>query len=282
MNFALGPRAAEAGFRLAAFDAIGSTNAEALARARSGDPGRLWVAARLQTAGRGRRGRPWQTPKGNLAASVLQVLELPPAKAATLGFVAGLALDYALRALAPRAPVRLAMDGATGAAAGAGRQFALKWPNDLVAGEAKLAGILLEAERLDESRLAVVAGMGVNVAVAPQVPGSATVSLADLGVAVSPEEVFAALSDAWVGVEALWAEGRGLPAIRERWLARAVGVGQPVAVKGDRGVVRGTFETIDDDGRLIVRRADGGAERIAAGEVHFGAAATMPLERQAP
>src|ERR1700724_4826647 len=97
MVFSLGPRAVSAGYRLAAFDSIGSTNAEALSRARDGERGPIWFVTSQQTAGRGRRHRPWIAPRGNLASSVLEVIEVSPAVAATLGFAAGLALEATLR-----------------------------------------------------------------------------------------------------------------------------------------------------------------------------------------
>src|ERR1700730_11536638 len=97
MSFPPGPRAISAGYRLAAFDSIGSTNAEALARAREGERGPLWFVTSEQIAGRGRRNRPWIAPRGNLAASILETIEAAPSVAATLGFAAGLALWAALR-----------------------------------------------------------------------------------------------------------------------------------------------------------------------------------------
>src|SRR5215467_6510278 len=99
MPFTLGPRAASAGYRLEAFDQIGSTNAEALARARAGERGPLWFVTTEQTAGRGRRQRAWIAPRGNLASSVLEVMDVTPAVAATLGFAAGLSLEAAVRAV---------------------------------------------------------------------------------------------------------------------------------------------------------------------------------------
>src|SRR5689334_6014952 len=107
MAFALGARAREAGYKLAAHESVDSTNAAALATARSGETGPLWVVTRRQTAGRGRRGRAWSTGEGNLAASLLLTTNIAPAAAATLGFVAGLALDDALRSCAPGAPIAL-------------------------------------------------------------------------------------------------------------------------------------------------------------------------------
>src|SRR6202041_3848340 len=97
MAFSLGPRAASAGYRLAAFESIGSTNAEAMARARGGERGPIWFVTSEQTAGRGRRHRPWIAPRGNLASSVLEIIDVAPPVAATLGFAAGIALETALR-----------------------------------------------------------------------------------------------------------------------------------------------------------------------------------------
>src|SRR5690242_1483792 len=136
MPFTLGPRATSAGYRLEAFDQIGSTNAEAMARARDGERGPIWFVTTEQTAGRGRRLRPWIAPRGNLASSILEVMEVTPAVAATLGFAAGLALEAALRKVSVEAAMR---------AGAAGLDFSLKWPNDVLAGRQKLAGILLEA-----------------------------------------------------------------------------------------------------------------------------------------
>lgn len=256
MGFALSPRAVEAGYRLRAYDTIGSTNAEALALGRAGESGRLWVVSDRQTAGRGRRGAAWSTPPGNLAASLLIETSVPPAVAATLGFVAGVALSRAVEAVA-----------------GGCARYALKWPNDLLADGAKLAGILLETEAAPRGRI-VVLGIGVNVTASPaDVPYPAT-SLAALGARASAEGVFRALSDAWIECEALWDEGRGMARIRERWLHAAAGLGQPVAIRIGAGTATGIFETIDEAGQLVLRQADGAARVVAAGEVHFGAAAT--------
>ncbi len=258
MAFLLGPRALEEGFRLAAYETVGSTSAQAVACAKAGDAGRLWTVAGEQTAGHGRRGRPWHTPPGNLAASLLIPTSGDPTTTATLGFAAGLALEGAMRAAAPalRSDLRL------------------KWPNDVLIDDAKVAGILLEAVTLPEGRSAAVIGIGVNVRHAPEgLPYPAT-SLAAAGADVTAEALFAALTDAWVEQEALWSAGRGFAAIRDHWLARAAGLGAPVAVRLGRDVLRGTFETIDDEGRLVMRGRDGSARSVSAGDVFFGTAAT--------
>src|ERR1700739_238289 len=102
MTFALGPIAASRGYCLVGFAEIGSTNTEAMERARAGERGPVWFVTTEQTAGRGRRHRPWVAPRGNLASSILEVIDVVPTVAATLGFAAGLALETALRRLGAR------------------------------------------------------------------------------------------------------------------------------------------------------------------------------------
>lgn len=270
-SFALGPKARAAGYRLRGYDTIGSTNSEALEAAAAGDPGGIWFAALQQTAGRGRRGRQWINPHGNLAATLLIVPDSDPTSAATLGFVAGVSLNRALSAILPGGMVKIGIDGAD--VAGGGR-IALKWPNDVLADGAKLAGILLEANKLPAGRQAIAIGIGVNVVAAPEgLPYPAT-SLMALGVSRPAEQVFEALSDAWVETFGLWNDGRGIGDVLKHWRASAAGIGAPVAVNQNGEVLRGIFETIDDDGRLIVRAEDNRRIAITAGDVHFGATAS--------
>ena len=265
MAFSLGPRATSAGYRLAAFDSIGSTNAEALARARDGERGPIWFVTSEQTAGRGRRHRPWIAPRGNLACSILEVIEVSPAVAATLGFAAGLALEAALRQVSMEASLRSAGSDEM--------KFALKWPNDVMAGQKKLAGILLEAEAVGD-RLAVVVGIGTNVVAAPEGTPTPATSLKALGVDIGAEDLFAALSDSWMEFRGIWDNGRGFGEIRQRWLERAAGLDQPVSILSGGSTVTGTFDTIDDTGCMIVRSSDGRRVPISAGDVYFGAAAS--------
>jgi BirA family transcriptional regulator, biotin operon repressor / biotin---[acetyl-CoA-carboxylase] ligase len=274
-EFRLGDAARAAGYRLAGFDSIGSTNSEALAAASAGDRGGIWFAARQQTAGRGRRGRPWQSPYGNLAASLLIVPDADPAVAATLGFVAGVALNRALSRILPARLVKVGIDGADGAIGGTHARIALKWPNDVLADGAKLAGILLEAQKRPDGRHAIVIGFGVNVVAAPAGLPYPAVSLADLKVARDASDVLAALSDSWVEAFSLWREGQGIAEVLAQWRGAAAGIGAPVAVSRSEGVVRGIFETIDEAGRLIVRADDKSLIAITAGDVHFGATASV-------
>ncbi|MCW2218991.1 BirA family biotin operon repressor/biotin-[acetyl-CoA-carboxylase] ligase [Bradyrhizobium japonicum] len=265
MGFALGPRALSAGYKLAAFERTGSTNTDAIERARAGEPGPMWFVTSDQTAGRGRRQRAWIAPKGNLAASVLEVLDIAPAVAATIGFAAGLAEEAALEKVSLEAALRLGPDRP---------RYALKWPNDVLAGGKKLVGIGLEAEAVGD-RLAVVVGIGTNVVAAPEGTPTPAVSLAALGVQISAEELFSALSDAWVEFLGIWDNGRGFAEIRKLWLARACGLGERVAINTGTMTLEGIFDTIDDTGCLIVRTADGRRLPVAAGEVFFGSAASV-------
>jgi BirA family biotin operon repressor/biotin-[acetyl-CoA-carboxylase] ligase len=270
-EFWLGPVASARGYRLFGFDEIGSTSTEASRAAEAGDVGEVWFAALKQTAGRGRRGRAWETPAGNLAASLLMVPDCDPAVAATLGFVAGVALNRALAACLPSGTLRQGIDGAGTQA----NRIALKWPNDVLADGAKLAGILLEAQKRPDGRHAVVIGFGVNIVSAPSgLPYPAT-SLHDLGDEISAATIFAALADEWVVAYELWDNGRNVADILRLWRASAAGIGAEVAVKREADVVRGIFESIDDTGRLIVRANDNSRVAISAGDVHFGVTASV-------
>jgi BirA family biotin operon repressor/biotin-[acetyl-CoA-carboxylase] ligase len=245
------------GYRREDHAALASTNAVALERARAGDPGNLWVTAREQTAGRGRRGRAWTTGEGNLAASLLLIDPAPPALAATVSFVAGVALHQAMSdlagpALAPR--------------------LGLKWPNDLLADGRKLSGILVEGDKLAGDRFAVVIGVGVNCVSHPEIEGPvAATDLSSLGVPIGAGQLFVRLAVRMAAAIALWRRGSGFAAIREAWLARAGGLGQPIRVSLPNQSLDGRFEDLDDDGRLVLLAPDGERRRVSAGDVFFPA-----------
>jgi BirA family biotin operon repressor/biotin-[acetyl-CoA-carboxylase] ligase len=266
MTFTLGSRAISAGYRLAVFDSVGSTNAEALSHARGGERGPMWFVTSEQTAGRGRRHRPWIAPRGNLASSILETLDTTPAVAATLGFAAGLALEAALKRVSRGAATRLAEPD--------GIKFSLKWPNDVLAGREKLAGILLEAEAVPGDQLAVVVGIGTNVVAAPEGTPTPATSLLKLGIEISAENLFVALSDSWVEFREIWDQGRGFGEIRRLWLAHAAGLGQPVAVQTGGATIAGTFDTLDSTGCMIITTSTGDRVPISAGDVYFGSAAS--------
>ncbi|HEY9452283.1 MAG TPA: biotin--[acetyl-CoA-carboxylase] ligase [Bradyrhizobium sp.] len=266
MTFTLGPKAISAGYGFAAFDRTGSTNAEAMSRARNGERGPMWFVTTEQTAGRGRRQRAWIAPRGNLASSVLEVMYVSPAVAATLGFAFGLAHETALQRLSVEANLRLAGSDQL--------KYLLKWPNDILVRGQKLCGLLVEAEAMTDGGLAVVAGIGTNIIAAPEGTPTPATSLAALGVNVGAEELFAALSDAWVEFRGIWDKGRGFAEIRKLWLERAFGLGERVAIQTGNATVEGTFDTIDETGCLIIRTAEGKRTAVTAGEVYFGNAAS--------
>ena len=236
------------GWRVDRLDAIDSTNEEARRRAIAGDAGRLWIVAAAQTAGRGRRGRNWVSPVGNLHASALLIDPCPQALSPQLGFVCGVALANAAQEL------------------GAGRAR-LKWPNDLVVAGAKCAGMLLEAVALPDRRLACVVGVGVDCAHAPDDVGYPTVRLArDEGEAIAASDLFERLAARFDEALAVWARGEGYPAIRAAWLERAGGIGARVRIDDARGRREGTFAGLDVDGRMLFRGA-GGVETIEAADL---------------
>ncbi len=262
MGFTLAPAALADEYRLEFFPVVGSTNAEALAQANAGDAGRLWFVSPKQESGRGRRGRTWTAPEGNLAATLLLVDRFDPKTAATLGFVAGLALADAVDAVLPEAVV-------------AKVNVALKWPNDVLVDGAKLSGILLESTMLPSGRFGIAIGMGTNVVAAPEGLPYAATSINGLGGNTDAATLFLALSDAWCHYYRIWDEGRGLNNIRELWLKRAHGLGQPVVMQLNGRIVEGVFETIDSECRLVIREDDGTRVPVTAGDVYFGTAASV-------
>ncbi len=227
----------------------------------------MWFVTSEQTAGRGRRHRPWIAPRGNLASSILEVIDVSPAVAATLGFAAGLALEAALQKVSVEASLR--------AAGSDDMKYSLKWPNDVLAGREKLAGILLEAEAVAGGRLGVVVGIGTNVIAAPEGTPTPATSLAALGVHIGAEELFAVLSDSWAEFRGIWDQGHGFGEIRRLWLERAAGLGQGVAIHSGGTIVEGTFDTVDEQGCMIVRTPDGKRVPISAGDVYFGSVASV-------
>jgi BirA family biotin operon repressor/biotin-[acetyl-CoA-carboxylase] ligase len=223
------------GWRIERHAQLGSTSDEARERALAGDPGHLWIWADEQTAGRGRHGRVWRSPPGNLHASALILGPCEIEIAPQIGFVAGAALMRAVRDLG-------------------GADVRLKWPNDLVSNGAKLAGLLVEGVTTPRHRFAAVVGFGVNLAISPPgVPYPVTNLSHLLGRPVGPADLFPRLARRFEQALALWARGAGFAAIREEWLASAAGLGGPILVSGPRGAREGVFEGIDPQGRLIMR-----------------------------
>ena len=251
--------AVAAGHRLLAYDTLGSTNEEALSLARNavlaGEPARgekapLWLTARAQSRGRGRGGRTWASPPGNLYATLLLNDPAPHRYAPELSFVAALAVHDAILGCAPALSSRLA----------------LKWPNDVLCGGAKVAGILIEGTQLSLT-LSVAAGVGVNCVSHPAETAYPATDLKAAGAEVSAEQLFLALSAAMLRRLEQWARGESFAAIRSDWRERAGGVGEEIRVRLPDRELTGRFEELDDVGHLLLRLPDGKLQTITAGDV---------------
>jgi len=228
---------------------IPSTNGALLARLGRGETVAEghWLLADRQSAGRGRAGRVWSDGYGNFMGSTVVQLHASDPLPQTLALVAGLVVHESLIE-------------ATGGIAG----LMLKWPNDVLVGDAKLAGILLE--RQGE---AVVVGIGINLAHAPDVSGRNTASLASLGMTVSRDAFAATLATRFADALVRWHLGEW-PVLRTQWLARALRTGTLVSVKDkDHGEIIGAFSGIDDDGVALLRLADGAVRAIHAGDIEM-------------
>jgi BirA family biotin operon repressor/biotin-[acetyl-CoA-carboxylase] ligase len=241
--------------RLASVD---STNAEAMRRAASGETGPLWIVADAQSAGRGRMGRAWSSPPGNLYASLLIHLASPAPKAYQLSLVTGIAvIDAVAATMGPH------LSG----------QLRLKWPNDILIGSAKVGGILIESSAW-ASGIAAAIGIGINIVSNPDLPDRPATNLAVHGSAPGRDALLAAIASAmeiWLG---LWAEGRGFAAIREAWLARCGALGQRVSVNTGAERIEGTFCGVDADGALLVQEGGGRERRVSFGDVTLAAPAS--------
>lgn len=230
------------------FGEIDSTNEEARRRAAQGDTGPCWLVAERQTAGRGRLGRVWDSPSGNLFATALFGFRGTPAEASLTCFSAGLAVVDAARSCGVLAP-----------------DLKLKWPNDVLSDGAKLAGILIETGQA-AGGLWIAAGFGVNVAEAPDVPGRRTACLAqhprntDL-----TAEAYIAYLDIAFRARLASLLLRGFEPTRADWLARAAWLGEQVELAG--GAISGVMRGLDPDGALVLEKPDGGLHHVRAGEI---------------
>lgn len=237
------------GYGLKRYDEIDSTNEEARRLAAAGEVGPLWLTALRQTAGRGRRGRPWEMAGGNLAATLLLRPSRPQGEWAQLSFVIAVAAADAATGFVPEARV------------------ALKWPNDVLADGKKLAGILLETANGPAPALAI--GIGMNLAHHPEGTEFPATSLAALRKTVpSADEALAALAAEFAKWYEVW-RTQGFEAIREAWLARAMGLGTRIRARLATEERCGTFEGIDENGALLLNEGFGRASVLPAADIFF-------------
>jgi len=239
-----------AGVRHKPYDTLGSTNAEALALARAGERGPLWISTKMQSAGRGRRGSAWVSAPGNLFATLLVTDPSPQAAAPQLSFVAGLALHDAVGECAPQFAPKLSV----------------KWPNDLLLGGKKCAGILIEGDNGQSFTAAI--GIGVNCVSHPLQTTHPATDLAANGTDVTPERLLEALGAAMERRLTQWRRGEGFAAIRADWLKRAAGLGADIRVRLPECELTGQFEGLDEAGCLLLKTA-AGLTTVTAGDV-FG------------
>jgi len=236
-------------------DETDSTNAAARRRATDGERGPLWIMARRQSAGRGRRGRDWASPEGNLAATLLIAPDLSLREAGFLSIAAALAVGDVFEALAP------------------GAEVAFKWPNDALLNGGKAAGVLLECSAAGDRVDWMAIGVGVNLAAHPQPEAlgpdawRATSLAAETGAACPPERALNLLAGAMTRWLALHG-AEGPRPLRDAWLARAARLGQPIAARLPRETVAGLFADMDDEGSLVLDTPLG-RRVIAAADVFF-------------
>ncbi len=234
------------------YDDIGSTNAEALKLAEAGQLEPVFVVAKRQSAGRGRRGRAWISEPGNLYTTLLLTDPAPPPVSAQLCFVAALALHDAV------------LDGCSGLAPS---RLKLKWPNDLLLDEKKVAGILIEGSSAPGGLLAVAVGFGVNCKHHPAETQFPATDFSRAGFDLSPQSLLARLGERTEGRLNEWQRGEAFSATRAAWLLRASGVGSQIEVRLLDRTLGGIFETINERGELILRGNDGERQAISAGDV---------------
>lgn len=240
-------------------DQIDSTNAEARRRAEAGETGPLWITARRQTAGRGRRGRAWESDTGNLFGTLLLTTRKPPAEAAQVTFVAALAVADLLDGYAPPSLVTI------------------KWPNDVMLAGEKASGVLVESGAHPAGGLWLAVGIGVNLARAPAATERPATSLAehlrgDVAAPPTVEAAAARLAQAF----AVWLERwstLGFQPVLDAWTARTTGLDGPATARLGHETVEGRAEGVAADGALRLRLADGTLRLISAGDVFFGEAA---------
>ncbi|MFC5374664.1 biotin--[acetyl-CoA-carboxylase] ligase [Brevundimonas faecalis] len=236
-----------------------STNAEARRRAEAGEVGPLWITARRQTAGRGRRGRKWESESDNLASTLLLLTRKSPAEAAQLTFAASLAVADLLDRYVPPALVTI------------------KWPNDVLLDGRKTSGILIESGPAPSGGLWLAVGIGVNLSQTPgetERPATCIAEHLNQGVIAPPSvneaaqalaKTFGVWLDRWTTL--------GFQPILDAWTARTPGLHGPCTARLTNETLTGTADGVEADGSLRLKLPDGSLRVVSAGDVFFGEAA---------
>jgi BirA family biotin operon repressor/biotin-[acetyl-CoA-carboxylase] ligase len=252
-------------FHVEHYDLVDSTNDLARDRALAGAAAGLVIRADRQNAGRGRRGRSWASPPGNLYCSLVLRPGQSPAAIATLSFVTVIALGDVLVDLLPDRAVQH------------------KWPNDLLVEGCKISGILLESASASSQPLAaLVIGLGVNIVSHPDQTLYPVTDLAEQGAAISAADLLDRFLQRFARHYDVWQRG-GFVAVLPAWRQRAIGIGSDIVVRLETETLTGRFVDLDTDGTLQLAMADGAVRRIAAGDIFLpgmmaatGAAADKP------
>jgi BirA family biotin operon repressor/biotin-[acetyl-CoA-carboxylase] ligase len=244
-------------------DHAGSTNREAFALAEAGVRGPLWIMARRQTAGRGRADRQWVSAAGNLHASLLIDLDCPPTAVPQLSLLTGVATIDAIRLAAMAGPEPAGLR--------------LKWPNDVLIGHDKCAGVLCESLAGPPATTAVI-GIGIDLAWHPTAMHRAATDLAAHGCRIAPEAMLACLNKTMQRWLAAWDGGRDFHSVRQAWLERAGPVGEMCTVDTGRERIEGAFAGLDADGALMISDRHGQRRTVTFGDV----ALAGPAHPEAP
>ena len=245
------------GSHVVSLDDVDSTNAEAMRRVGAGERGPLWICAERQSAGRGRSGRKWQSPIGNLYASLLISLNCPLSLAQQLSLLAGVATVDA---------IRLAMADDTP------NQLRLKWPNDLMIGSDKVGGILIETTGpLADGVVVAVIGVGLNLVTAPEDTTRPATSLAGHGAQLERLAFLALLAKAMKDWQKTWLDGERFDLVRAAWLERGLVLGTGMSVHAGALHCHGEFAGLDVDGALLLRGGDDKVQRFTFGDVTLAA-----------
>ncbi|MBB5073106.1 BirA family biotin operon repressor/biotin-[acetyl-CoA-carboxylase] ligase [Bartonella callosciuri] len=266
MVYILSDFAQKQGYVVESYESVDSTNRIAQQKAQAGHKGYLWVVAQEQTQGRGRRGRAWFSPKGNLYSSLLLIDDIVHQTAAQLGFVAGVSMVEAVKQFIKDEKQVNNIIG-------------LKWPNDILLRGAKSSGVLLEIFKLPSQQYALVIGIGMNVKYYYEDAPYPTSSLKNIGLHIEAGQLFTVLTEYFSKNYLLWKQSGGSEIIREKWLSSSAHLGQHIKVVNGERSIEGIFDGLDRDFNCIIKQKNGQHAIITAGDVHFGLAASATAGR---
>lgn len=228
---------------------VDSTNDEALRRVADGEGAPFWLTADRQIGGKGRRGRSWISDDGNLFASLVFPAVLLPSEIGRLPLVAAVVVHAAIDRLL----------------SGCG-DLKIKWPNDVLIAGRKISGILIEQHQI-AGEAVVVVGIGINIRTRPEIENYPTACLADLRGDLTPDVVWRELDRQFAKWIDVWSAEDGFASIRTQWLCHAAGLGDTIVVSGEKTSRAGIFDSLDENGYLILRNQNGSVEKIATGDV---------------